>query len=233
MIRASRRPVAFSHAPASRRRLRQLALGDQLAHAAREAAQAHLGVGQRPGGVAARGHARLHALDQHLVLDAHAAVDAQVEVARRAHLAPRVRMHVGDLADQGLGRRQRHELHEVDLVRVDVERHVGPELEVRPQALALRRQLRHRRQELLVGALGPVGRGRVAQRAPHLVDPRARLDAVALAEQAREARVRHVDVQPVGEVVGDVLPVHPPRPQRHAPHGHAAPRSGSGFISCR
>src|SRR5207248_11422558 len=58
-------------------------------------------------------------LDQRLVLETDAPVDAPVQIARGAHLAARVRVHVGDLANQGLGGRYRQELHEVDLVGVD------------------------------------------------------------------------------------------------------------------
>src|ERR1700722_6146191 len=104
MISASQRAAAPSAmTPASRRRLRQLAFGYEAAHAAREAAQAHLALAQRAGGVAARGHAGLHPVDEPLVLGAHTAIDAPVEVAHRAHLAACVRVYVGDLADHGLG----------------------------------------------------------------------------------------------------------------------------------
>src|SRR5579863_6059452 len=119
MISASQRPPpavpVLATAQGARRRLRQPALGDQRAHALREAAQADLALAQGPHGVAARGHARLDPLDERLVLEAHAAVDAPVEVACEAHLAPCVRVHVGDLADHGLGGRDRQELHEIDL----------------------------------------------------------------------------------------------------------------------
>src|ERR1700683_429349 len=104
MIRASQRApfTAVSlMAPAPRGRVLQGAFGDEAAHARGEAAQANLTVTQRPRGVAHRGHARLHALDQRLVLQTHAPVDAPVQIARDAHLAARVRMHVGNLAHQG------------------------------------------------------------------------------------------------------------------------------------
>src|SRR5579863_9255026 len=104
MIRASQRaplPAVSAMAPAARRRLLQGALGDDAAHARGKAAQAHLVHAQGPRGVAARGHARLHPLNQRLVLEAHPPVDAPVEVARDAHLAARVRMHIGNLANQG------------------------------------------------------------------------------------------------------------------------------------
>src|SRR5580700_6022885 len=104
MISASQRPAPPSAmTPASWRRMRQCTLGDESAHAPGEAAQAHLPFAQRTGGVAAGSHARLHALDQRLVLGADAAVDAPVEVANGAHFAARIRMHVSDLADHGLG----------------------------------------------------------------------------------------------------------------------------------
>ena len=59
-------------------------------------------------------------------------------------------MHVGDFTYERLGGRNRQELHEVDLVRVDVEGHVRPQLEVNPLALPLGRQVIHLRQHLLI-----------------------------------------------------------------------------------
>src|SRR5207248_11407982 len=123
MISASQLPsprrAASPTAPPARRSPRQDAFRNQLAHAPRETAQAYLRFAQGSAGVAARGHARLYALDQRLVLETDAPVDAPVQIARGAHLAARVRVHVGDLANQGLGGRYRQELHEVDLVGVD------------------------------------------------------------------------------------------------------------------
>src|SRR5205823_8087849 len=107
MIRASQRPsprrAASPTAPPARRSPRQDAFRNQLAHAPRETAQAYLRFAQGSPGVAARGHARLYALDQRLVLETDASVDAPVQIARGAHLAARVRVHIGDLANQGLG----------------------------------------------------------------------------------------------------------------------------------
>ena len=145
-------------APACRRRS---AAGHrhQRAVFAGEAAQAHLGRTERAGIVARRAHAGLHARDQFGVFLVDLAVDAPVEITRRLHLAARIGMHIGDLADHGLVRRDRQELHEVDLVGIDIERVVGPELEIDPQPLPVRRQVRHRRQILLIHALGAVGRG--------------------------------------------------------------------------
>src|SRR6516162_8574476 len=100
MIRASQRPspprTPSAMTPAPCRRSRQGALGDQGAHTSPETAQTDLAVAQGTRGVAARGHTRLHALDQGLVLEAHAAVDAPVEVARGTHLAARIRMYISD-----------------------------------------------------------------------------------------------------------------------------------------
>src|SRR5215470_7371258 len=203
--------------PAPGRRLWQRALGNQGAQAPRETAQAHLARAQRAGHVAARCHPRLHPLDQFLVLETHAAIDAPVEIACGAHLAARVRIHVYHFADHGLGGGYRQKLHEIDLVRIDVEGDIRPELEVGPQALPLGRQMRDRRQQPLVRPLGPVARRRIAHHAPHLVDPWPGLDTVARAEKAGEARMRYVDVQTVRVVVGDVLPVHRTRPQARSP----------------
>ena len=116
--------------------------------------------------------------------------------------------------------RQRQELHEVDLVGIDIEGDVGPELEIDPQPLPVLWQMRDLRQILLVHALGAVGRGLLAQIAPHLVDPFARLDAVAAAEQPRQSRMRDIDVQRIGIIVGDLLPVHIARTQRDAAERH-------------
>ena len=87
--------------------------------------------------IARRFHPGLHARDQHGVLGIDLAVDAPVEIARRAHFAPRVGAHIGDLADQRLGRRDRHELHEVDLVGIDVEGDVRPQPVIAPHPPAL------------------------------------------------------------------------------------------------
>ncbi len=182
-------------------------------------AQADLLLRQRADREAARGHAGLDTGDQRGVLGIDAAVDAPVEVTRGFHLAAIIRQHVADLADQALGRADREPLHEVDLVGIDVEGDVGPQLEVQPVALRGLGQVRHLGQQVLVGPLGPVGRGAVDEVAPHAVDVLGRLDAVALAEQARETRVGHRDVQAVGVVVADVLPVDLARAQRDATEG--------------
>src|SRR5580700_11263685 len=89
MINASQRAPfrpGSATAPAARGCLLERALGNHAAHARGETAQAHLPLAQRPGGVAARRHARLHALDQGLILETHAPVDAPVQITRDAHL---------------------------------------------------------------------------------------------------------------------------------------------------
>src|SRR5204863_8180494 len=106
------------------------AFWNQRAHAFAEAAQRDFAGGQRADSITARGHAVLHALDQYLVLGVDLAVDAPVAVARHAHFAARVRVRIADLADQAGGRGDRQPLHDVDLVGIDVEREVRPELEV-------------------------------------------------------------------------------------------------------
>src|SRR6185437_12142718 len=112
-MRTSRLSVLMTcETPASARRARRTALGDQLAHSAGEAAQADLALAQGSDGIGFRGHSGLHALDEALVLHADAAVDAPVEVPRRAHLPARIGMDVSDLADQGLRGRDRQPLHE-------------------------------------------------------------------------------------------------------------------------
>ncbi len=80
--------------------------------------------------------------------------------------------------------------------------------------------MRHGRQMALVVPLRPAARGLIDQLAPHLVDPRRGLDAVALAEQPGQAGVGDRDVQRVGIVVGDVLPVDRARPERDPPLRH-------------
>src|SRR5580698_9523487 len=102
------------------------ALGKQSANTLPETAQAHLGGPQGAARIGARIHARLHPLDERLVFQVDLPVDTPVQIARRAHLAPLVGVDVGNLTYQGLGRRDRNELHEVDLIRIDVEGQIGP-----------------------------------------------------------------------------------------------------------
>src|SRR6185312_9221403 len=124
-------------------------------------------------------------------------------------------MHVGNLPYQRLGGGDRQELHEIDLVRIDIEGEIGPELEIGPEALALLRQMRHRRQQLLIETLGQVRRWDIAQVSPHLIYPRPRLDAIAGTEKTRESRMRNGYMESVGVVIADVLPVDAAGPQSH------------------
>ncbi len=139
---------------------------DETAHAPAEAAQTYLALAQGTHGVAARGHPGLHALDQRLVLHADAPVDAPVEITRGAHFAPRIRVHIGDLPDHRLGRRHGQELHEIDLVRIDIESDIRPQLEIDPQPLPLVRQVIDPRQQPLIEPLGQLARGLSAQQRP-------------------------------------------------------------------
>ena len=59
----------------------------------------------------------------------------QLRCRASLHLAPLIGQRVADLADHRLGRAHRQELHEVDLVRVDVEGDVGEQLVIEPLAL--------------------------------------------------------------------------------------------------
>src|SRR5262249_4749984 len=45
-------------------------------------------------------------------------------------------------------------------------------------------------------------------------------DAIAATEEARQAGMGHVDMQPVGVIVGDILPVDRARPEGHPTLGH-------------
>ena len=69
------------------------------------------------------------------------------------------------------------------------------------------------------------------QIAPHLVAMRARFDAIAGAEQALQPRVRHRNMQAIGIIIGDILPVDRARPQRHPPQRpHFGKAIGADFI---
>jgi len=70
------------------------------------------------------------------------------------------------------------------------------------------------RQVSLIGALRRIGGIFVAQVAFHPVDPFLRLDRVTFAEQASEAGVADGNMQMVGIVIGNGLPVEVARPER-------------------
>src|SRR5579863_3107344 len=124
----------------------EAALWNEFTNTPREASQAYLGASQGTRRIAPRTHAGLHSFDQRLVLQAHPAIDAPIEIASRAHFAPLIGMRVGNLADQGFRGRDRYHLHEIDLVRIHVEGHVRPQLEVGPQPLTIAGQMRRIRQ---------------------------------------------------------------------------------------
>jgi len=163
----------------------------------REAAQADFALPQRTRDIGRRLHAELHASDQFRVLRIHLPVDPPVEVADRAHLAAVVGERVADLADHRLGRAHRQELHEVDLVRVDVERDVRKQLVIQPFASMRRGQVVRLREQILVGALRRVLRNLLDEIAFHSVDMLLRLDLVVAGEEAREPRVADRNVQVV------------------------------------
>jgi len=98
-------------------------------------------------------------------------------------------------------------MHEIDLIGIDVDRDIGPELEIEPGPVPCG-------EEFLIGALGKVARGLIDQHARHPVDMGAGLDPVIAAEQAGEAGMGDFDVEPVRIIVGDVLPVDVARPRR-------------------
>src|SRR6266850_7491119 len=126
----------------------------EFAHAAREAAQRYLVAAQRSRTVAAGMHPRLHALDERLVLGAHPPIDAPVEVSGRTHFTAAIGVRIGDLAYQRFGGRNRNHLHEIDLIRIDVEGDVRPQLEIDPQTLPLVGKVRRTREDRLVHPLG-------------------------------------------------------------------------------
>jgi len=95
----------------------------------------------------------LHAGDELGVLGIDPAVDAPIEIPRDPHLAAAIGERVADLANYGLRRAHRQELHEINLVGVDVEGDIRKELVIEPLALVARRQVVDLRQEALVGAL--------------------------------------------------------------------------------
>jgi len=99
-------------------------------------------------------------------------------------------------------------MHEIDLVGIDVDGDVGPELEIEPNSASLPRQ--HR----LIGALGKIGGGPLDQFARHPIDMGAGLDPVVAAEQPGESGMGDLDVEPVRIIVGDVLPIDVARPHR-------------------
>ena len=116
---------------------------------------------------------------------------------RRPHLAPVVRKRIADLADHRLGRAHGKELHEVDLVRVNVERDIGKELVIEPLALITRRQVIDRWEIALIRPLGRIGRFLLDQIAFHPVYVRLRFDPVVASEQPRQARMTDRNVQMV------------------------------------
>src|SRR3546814_21101212 len=65
---------------------------------------------------------------------------------------------VADLADERLRRRDGKELHEIDLVGIDVEGDVRPQLEIEPQPLRFLGEMGHRREDGLVRPLREIGR---------------------------------------------------------------------------
>jgi len=170
-------------------------------------------------------HAQLHAGDELGVLRVNPPVDPPVQVPRSLHFAPLIWKRIADLADHRLGRAHRHELHEVDLVRIDVERDVGEQLVIEPLALVALGQMLHARKEALVGALRRNRGLLLDQLAFHPVDVILRFDPVVAAEQARQARVADGDMQMVGIIVGDRLPVERPWTQSDAPDRAQVPEA--------
>ena len=75
-------------------------------------------------------------------------------------------------------------------------------------------QVSRPRKQLLIGALRRVGRGLLDEVTLHPVDMRVRRDPVIAAEQPGQAGVADRDVEVVGIIVGDRLPVERSRPQR-------------------
>jgi len=99
----------------------------------------------------------LNPADQVGVLGIDSAIDPPVQIARCRHFATAVWQRVADLADDTRRRRHRQPLHEVDLVRVDVERHAREQLVIKPFAAVAFRQMVRRRQVALIGALRRIG----------------------------------------------------------------------------
>jgi len=187
--------------------MRQARLGDEVADTRGKGAQCGLVGAERAGPVGTAFHARLHARDQHMILGVDQPVDAPVQIARRAHRARLAGQRVAGIAQHGQRRRNRQPLHEGDLIGIEFERGVRPQLEVKPQALFVFWQMRRARQEVLVGAFGNIGRGTIREHARHPVHMRRRFDRIAAAEQARKARVADRNVQRIRIIVPHILPV--------------------------
>src|SRR5260370_31422471 len=115
----------------------EAALRNELTNTPGEASQRHLGASQRTRRIAPRSHAGLHSFDERLVLEAHPAIDAPIEIASRAHLASVIGVRISNLADQCFRGRDRYHLHEIDLIRINIEGHVRPQFEVGPQPLTI------------------------------------------------------------------------------------------------
>ncbi len=69
---------------------------------------------------------------------------------------------------------------------------------------------------MLISALGHILRHIVTKLALHPVDLVARLDCITAPEQPRQSRMADRNMQPVGVIVGDRLPVKIARAKRHA-----------------
>src|SRR5262245_50009980 len=107
--------------PATESSPRSLRLGQSLTHTPGKSGEAHFRLGERSAGITRRTHAGLDARNKNRVFGVDLPIDAPVEIARGAHLSSRVGQCISDLADQGLGRRNRNKLHEIDLIGIDVE----------------------------------------------------------------------------------------------------------------
>lgn len=189
-------------------------LGHKPPQLAGKSAQTDFAFAQRTGGIALAFHACLDARDKRGIFRIHLPVDPPIEVAGGLHLPAIIRQRIADFADQRLGRGNGKELHEIDLIGINIEGHIGPELEIKPMTLAAFGQVGNRRQKLLIGALRDVGRRPFDQITPHPIDMVMRFDPVTAPEQAGQPGVRDRDVKAIGIIVGHVFPVHGARAKR-------------------
>jgi len=81
-----------------------------------------------------------------MILRVDQPVDPAVQIARPAHRARLAGQRVADVAQHRQRRRNRQPLHEGDLIGIEFERGVRPQLQVKPQTLLVLGKMRRARQ---------------------------------------------------------------------------------------